>query len=363
MTTVTPPANLQAASYPARIDRLDTAGLLATAYSTGPLAGRAGVKPGPSGTTSGLVVTQRATPDRYVSVGAGTCYIQATSATGGTYMCHNDGTVDVQTDASHATLARIDLVVARVYDAIDDTGSQNTWAIEVVTGTPAGSPVAPTVPSQSHVLAQIAVAAASTTVVTANITDKRYRVVALGGVLPCASATDVPANPYPGMTIFREDLAQEQVWNGTVWLLIGGAYPKARISRSTNQSMTSGSNTTVTLATVDYATTPTLVSGNTLIPTVAGQYELTGHAVWASGTAGYYQIRILDASGNALAGASGNVTSGVGAIMTCTTTANITSGNVGTNAGTFSLNAFQNVGSSINVTSAYLLCRYVGPAI
>lgn len=363
MAPITPPANLQAASYPARIDRLDSAALLATHYTSGPLTSRPGVKPGSTATTGGMAVGPRGVPDRYVTVQPGTCYIQSTNLLGGTYIAHNDAAYDVQTAASHPTLPRIDLIVARVYDAVDDVGSQNTFTIEVVTGTPASSPVAPATPSQSLVLAQIAVAAASTTVTAGNITDTRNRVVALGGVLPCRGASDVPATPYPGMTIFREDLAQEQIWSGSAWLLIGGAFPKARIARTTNLSISSGSNATVTLGTVDYATTPTLVSGNTLIPTVAGQYEVTGHIQWASGTAGYYQGRILDGSGNALAGASGNVGSGVSAIMTCSTVANVTAAQVGTNAGTFSLSAFQNTGSSINITGAYLICRYIGPAI
>jgi hypothetical protein len=251
MSPITPPANLQAASYPARIDRLDSAALLTSGYGIGPLAGRAGVKPGAYGATSGLQVTQRAVPDRYVTVGPGTCYIQAASALGGTYICHNDASYDVQTAASHPTLPRIDLIIARVYDAVDDVGSQNTFAIESVTGTAAASPVAPPVPGQSHVLAQVAVAAASTTVVTANITDLRARVVALGGILPCRDAADVPASPHHGMTIFREDLGYPQMYRSGAWVPLG----------------------TVRIATLTAATPLSNTAAETLLGTIPGALE------------------------------------------------------------------------------------------
>lgn len=63
-----------------------------------------------------------------------------------------------------ATNPRIDLVVVR-----------QSGTIETVTGTPAGSPTAPSVPSNAAVLAEVAVAAAATSLASGTITDRRLR--------------------------------------------------------------------------------------------------------------------------------------------------------------------------------------------
>jgi hypothetical protein len=214
---VTPPTYLTAGTYSARLDRQVIGALLTPDAVTGPLAARSGVKPSPGGT--GLKVIQRPTPDMWVRVQPGTCYIQAVSSTGGAYVCQNDSDYDVQLDAAHATLPRKDLIYARAADAADDTGSLNEFIIDALTGTPAASPVRPALPSQAIGLAEAAVAAAGTSIVTANITDLRTHVTALGGTLPIVASANIPASPYPGMRIYRQDLAQpvEQVWDGTAW--------------------------------------------------------------------------------------------------------------------------------------------------
>ena len=75
---------------------------------------------------------------------------------------------------------RIDIIVAVVADNGDDTSS---GAVKVVTGTAASSPSVPAAPANSITLAQIAVAAAATTITSGNITDKRPFTCAAGGVL------------------------------------------------------------------------------------------------------------------------------------------------------------------------------------
>jgi hypothetical protein len=56
------------------------------------------------------------------------------------------------------------------------TGSLNNVVLQVVAGTPAGSPVAPATPANSISLATIAVAAGATALTNANITDTRVLV-------------------------------------------------------------------------------------------------------------------------------------------------------------------------------------------
>lgn len=218
MAPVNPPSHMQAGTYSARLDRLHTAGLLSPSFGAGPLVARSGVKPTPSNT--GLQVTQRASPDKYVSVAAGTAYMAATSVLGGSYQGHNDASYDVRIPDAHASLPRKDLVVARVRDAVDDTGSLNSWDVEVVQGTAATVPVRPSTPSGAIALAEVLVPAAATAIVNANITDLRRRTVGLGGVMPCASSSDLPPTPYPGQMVYREDLGVVQVWSGALWRTI-----------------------------------------------------------------------------------------------------------------------------------------------
>lgn len=88
-----------------------------------------------------------------------------------THNCYNDATVNKTIAAAHATLSRRDIVVAHLYDNIFDASGNNFWALEVITGTPASSPVDPTTPTSTLKLARIAVAPAVTSIVNANITD------------------------------------------------------------------------------------------------------------------------------------------------------------------------------------------------
>jgi len=103
------------------------------------------------------------------------------SSTQAGYWVFNDSTITESVDTSHGSLPRIDIAVLQVRDAFY-SGASNDWFIDVVTGTPASSPVAPTAPANSLILAEILVPAASSTVVNANITDKRDYLASTGGI-------------------------------------------------------------------------------------------------------------------------------------------------------------------------------------
>lgn len=181
MAVQTPPYALQASSHSAELFRRAV-----TAACTG-----TGVISFPD-----LKVTQNTGADLKCQVAAGQNLIPGTlgSATGmppnpnaqtaytgalanftsqGVYYGFNDAAITALAFTSaHATLNRIDLVVATVQDAFY-SGATNNWVIQVVTGTAAGSPVAPAIPANTLVLAEVSIAAAATAVVNANITDKR----------------------------------------------------------------------------------------------------------------------------------------------------------------------------------------------
>ena len=161
MTVRTPPSWLQNGSHPSENDRLTTQALWAT---TGII------------NAASLEVTQNSPAGMSVRVASGwAAIVGTTQANMGTYVGYNDATVVLGLTTADPTNPRIDRVCMTVNDAYY-TGSLNNVVLQVVAGTPAGSPAAPATPANSISLATIAVAAGATAITTANITDTRVLV-------------------------------------------------------------------------------------------------------------------------------------------------------------------------------------------
>ena len=159
MTLRTPPSWLQNGSHTAENDRLTATKSLW--YSAGVID------------YADLKVTQSATPAMSAQIAIGSAVITGTlSSNQGSYIAYNDATVSVSIATSNPTLPRIDLIVITVQDSYY-TGSTDAVIFSAVTGTPNATPVAPSAPANSLILAQIAVGAAVTSITNANITDKR----------------------------------------------------------------------------------------------------------------------------------------------------------------------------------------------
>ena len=158
MALRTPPSYLQNGSHPAEQDRLTTQGLFRT---SGVLL------------ASDLQVTQSSVAAMSVQIAAGWGNIIGTTQSNmGAYQFYNDAAATATITTADLTNPRIDLICITVRDAYY-TGANNDVIINVVAGTPAGSPAVPATPANSLVLAQVAVAALATTIVNANITDLR----------------------------------------------------------------------------------------------------------------------------------------------------------------------------------------------
>ena len=161
MTVRTPPSWLQNGSHPAENDRLTTQALWAT---TGII------------NSASLLVTQNTPPGLSVVVASGwAAIVGTTQANMGTYVTYNDASAVLSLNTADPTNPRVDLVCATVNDAYY-TGSLNNVVLQVVAGTPAGSPVAPALPANSISLATVAVGAGATAITNANITDTRVLV-------------------------------------------------------------------------------------------------------------------------------------------------------------------------------------------
>lgn len=123
-----------------------------------------------------FAVSQRgAGANMSVDVAAGEAFVQGdTLADQGFYHVRNDAVVNVAIPAAHATLPRLDQVVLRVYDSTV-TGSTDLAVVEVVAGTAtAGATLenrngAAALPASALRLAEVLVAAADTSITTAEI--------------------------------------------------------------------------------------------------------------------------------------------------------------------------------------------------
>lgn len=139
------------------------------------------------------------------------------------YRFTSDASVTLTFDAGDGANPRIDLVVAQVRDSAYDTSGTQTGTVEIVKGTPAGTPAAPAVPASSIPLWQVLVPANASGANAINFTtartDRRFYTAARGGVFPVASDTERNAitSPYSGMAVWRTDSKQVQVYDGAAW--------------------------------------------------------------------------------------------------------------------------------------------------
>ena len=223
MTIENPPVYLQAGSYTANADRR----WIEKFYEN-----RGGVF-----TTADLAVTEKSgTPDMSVDISTGSAIVPGTeNALQASYFVTNHtAAVNLSVSASDATNPRKDLVVARVKDSAY-SGALDEWALEVVAGTPAATALFPSVPANSIVLAVVDVAALSTSVVDANITDIRFTSATDGtttlgnrGFISAHSGRSLvssaykPDSPYRGQGIRHIADGLREYYDGTAWVQESG---------------------------------------------------------------------------------------------------------------------------------------------
>lgn len=199
-----------------------------------------------------LLVHQTGSASQSVEVDPGIAVIQGSGASQGAYVCANDAVETVALDAAHATLPRIDLVYAAVLDDVDGVAGGSAWRIDTVTGTAAASPVEPVLPQADAIkLAAISRAAGDNTVANADITDRRVRAAAEGGMQVVGTVTDI-VSPTEGMAAYETTTDLVKIHTGSTWRpLVPGAsvndprWVHAEVAFPNFGDLTSGSFTTI----------------------------------------------------------------------------------------------------------------------
>ena len=210
-----------------------------------------GSRPGVIGEDDLAVTEKSGTADMSVDVAGGSVLVEGTEGTyQGLYLCENRGTTNLVISSSDPTNDRYDLVVAQVEDS-DYSGATDAWKLAIVTGTPAATPLFPTVPDNALVLATVLVQNGVSSILDADITDIRDAsdsdgtttldnlgfATATGGLTVCTASTRPTAGIYNGMQIFETDTTKIYLYNGTRWVWISGG-PTSELLDNTNVSST-----------------------------------------------------------------------------------------------------------------------------
>lgn len=148
----------------------------------------------------------------------------------GEYFVFNDAVVNVAIAAADPTNARIDLVGVRVRDS-EYSGAANDAAVIAVTGTPAASPAEPTPPENFVTLARVDVPAADTAIGNAQITDRRRRISALGGLVVCTSSSRPTVGLWEGQQVYETDTDALLYYDGSAWKRTGHDVPHSTVTR------------------------------------------------------------------------------------------------------------------------------------
>jgi hypothetical protein len=165
----------------------------------------------------------------------------------GSYVGYNDASTNLSVASNSSGNPRVDSVCATVNDAFY-SGSTNQIILQVVEGTPAASPVAPTIPNNSVVLANLAVANGATQILTANITDYRP-FLALGPQI---------GTPHGSLAAYTR-AASATVQPGEMSIVTGASLtmtlPTTPRNGTTNTIIAQGASTTISGSINHYATT------------------------------------------------------------------------------------------------------------
>lgn len=187
-----------------------------------------------------------------VTVNVGYATIPSASANGGAYTTILDSPATLTCVTASTVFSRIDSVCITVADG---GTSSSTVVVQIVTGTPGASPVAPTLAADSLLLCNITVPANATTLTSGNLADQRTYMAGAGGITHVQSAAFYPTVGAVGDVLYDMNLARYRMWTGSAWRGLS-TVAFAPVSNGPNTQSATGTLETVSSVsvTVDGAT-------------------------------------------------------------------------------------------------------------
>lgn len=187
-----------------------------SAWDGVPLAGRSGIRP--MGGTAANIVTLSGTT---ITIGThvGTVSPGWSTLTGLYQVALT--VAETKTLTAQGANPRKDIVVGRVYDDAEFTSGLRTYQSEYIAGTPAPSPIEPSVPTGAIKLAVIDVPASGGG--SPVVTQTYPYTAAAGGMLVVRTQAerDALSNPYSGQQVWRVDRKWVERHDGTAWRVQG----------------------------------------------------------------------------------------------------------------------------------------------
>lgn len=169
------------------------------------------------GVVSGFGVTAQGSPNTTVQVAAGNMIVAATAAGEfGSYQIYNDATLNSGSFTATTTNPRWDYLILRI--------TAGVGALQIVQGTPSGSPVAPTITGDNfQALALIKMPASTTNITGGMITDARSLAEVATGIPPGALQAYSASTAPPGW-LFADGSAQSRTTYSRLFTAIGTAF-------------------------------------------------------------------------------------------------------------------------------------------
>lgn len=339
-----------APSYTGKMVRQSVSALLAGATSTRQLGARSGVRIGTPTTT----VTATSTVWT-VNPHSGVLDVQ-TSSIAGPYLYAIDTAVTGAVTAADSTYPRVDIVYVQLSDNAEDGSGLAQVVPLYLAGTPALSPSAPATPPRSMVLANLNVPIAGGG--SPSVVWNAPYSAAAGAILPVRNATERAAAPAgTAQAPVYTDQADTQIIyrdGGSGPVEIAGRRARARVTRSSVQTLTSGAVTAVAFDALDTHGSPSSMwsSGapTQIVIPWDGWYSVTANVAFDVNATGF-RLAYIAAGATRLAEelVAANTASAAPTTLSMTTIAWLPSGTAVT------LMVDQTSGGSLNVITSEVL--------